>query len=100
MISHIQLTNIVNSSSPIPILTFAIQHLLFIQEKYPNSVRQAMRSCGNPKAYIGMAIGVILMVITVYMTIALSQYMVSIEDGTMSNPDNGIESPRFNSIQL
>jgi len=39
-----------------------------------------MKACGNPKAYMGMAVGVILMVITVYLTIALARYMVRVED--------------------
>jgi len=39
-----------------------------------------MKACGNPKAYVGMAVGVILMVITVYLTIALARYMVRVED--------------------
>jgi len=39
-----------------------------------------MKSCGNPKAYMAMFMGIILMVITVYLTIELSQYMVRVED--------------------
>lgn len=39
-----------------------------------------MKSCGNPKAYLSVGIGIILMVLTVYLTVMLSEYLIRVEN--------------------
>ena len=47
-----------------------------------------MKSCGNPKAYLSVGIGIILMLITCYLTIALSAYLVQVENQNKANAGN------------
>ena len=65
-----------------------------------------MKSCGNPKAYLSVGIGIILMLITVYLTIALSAYLVQVENqnkanaGNAGNAGNTLRSAQYMPPQL
>jgi len=39
-----------------------------------------MKACGSPKVYIAVGLGVILLLLTVFLTLRLSEYLVEYED--------------------
>ena len=55
-----------------------------------------MKTCGNPKVYIAVGLGVVLLVLTVYITIRLAEYLVKQDGGECGGGECGDDKPLSN----